>query len=57
MDTKDTLKQVACDKVDENKSELISLSRNIWENPELAYKEFKSSAILTDFLNKHNFKV
>ncbi|WP_316568606.1 M20 family metallopeptidase [Neobacillus sp. YIM B06451] len=43
--------------IEENKEEFISLSRKIWENPELGHKEFKACKWLTNELKKHNFEV
>ena len=51
------LKNVACQYIDSNRKSLIELSRQIWENPELAYEEVQSSKTLVRFLRKHNFEV
>ncbi|HEX3175280.1 MAG TPA: M20 family metallopeptidase [Methylomirabilota bacterium] len=37
--------------------ELESLSRRIHDNPELGYQEVKAAAWLSDFLDRHGFKV
>ncbi|MCI0476324.1 MAG: M20 family metallopeptidase [Anaerolineales bacterium] len=51
------LKQRAIKNVDAARDELIQLSSTIHANPELAFKEFKSSALLCDALEKHGLKV
>lgn len=38
-------------------NDLEKISRFLYENPELGHKEFKASALLADFLQKHNFTV
>ncbi|KAL1477917.1 hypothetical protein MTO96_035363, partial [Rhipicephalus appendiculatus] len=43
--------------VDQNAADLHSLSRFLWENPELALKEAKCHKWLTDFLEAREFKV
>src|SRR5213593_2812887 len=43
--------------VDRLASELETLSRQIHDHPELCYQEVKAAAWLTDFLDKHGFKV
>jgi amidohydrolase len=43
--------------IEENKDEYISLSRRIWENPELGHQEFKACEWLTNELKKHDFEV
>lgn len=42
--------------VDRSLSELAKLARYLYDNPELAYTEFKAQAILTDSLAAHGFK-
>ncbi|MBM3130132.1 MAG: M20 family metallopeptidase [Chloroflexi bacterium] len=51
------LKQRAIKNVDAARDELIQLSTTIHANPELAFKEFKSAALLSDALEKHGLKV
>lgn len=43
--------------VDENAADLHSVSRFLWENPELALQEVKGHQWLTDFLEARDFKV
>ncbi|SNS61584.1 amidohydrolase [Anaerovirgula multivorans] len=43
--------------IDHMKSELISMSDYIFDNPELAFKEVKASKILTEYLEKNGFVV
>src|SRR5919108_2154186 len=43
--------------VDRLASELETLSRQIHDHPELGYHEVKAAAWLTEFLDKHGFKV
>lgn len=43
--------------VDENAAELYSVSRFLWENPELALQEVKGHKWLTDFLEARDFNV
>lgn len=53
----DTLKQAACDAIDTAADDLAALSKDIWDNPELAYKERHAHNVLTEFLDKYGFKV
>ena len=43
--------------IDSEKENLIKLSDYIWENPELAFHEFKSSAALIAFLKERGFTI
>lgn len=43
--------------IEENKDQFISLSRRIWENPELGHQEYKACDWLTNALKEHNFEV
>ncbi len=40
---------------DNIKDEMLSLSKNIHENPELCFDEYKSSNFIKELLKKHNF--
>ncbi len=51
------LKEKASKKIDESACELLSLSTEIWNNPELNFKEFNAHKILTNFLEKEGFVV
>ena len=44
------LKQCVSAEIDARRDELIQLSTTIHANPELAFKEFKSAALLCDAL-------
>ena len=57
MTSTESLKKSACDAIDAAKQDLISTSRQIWEKPELAYKEHNSSKLLIDFLERKGFQV
>ena len=50
-------KKAACDFIDKYADDLHQLSKSIWENPELAYKEHHAHDVITEFLNKHDFSV
>src|SRR6476469_3989585 len=43
--------------LDRDKAELIAVSRDLHANPETAYKEYRSSALLAAKLEEHGFKV
>jgi amidohydrolase len=51
------LKQCVSAEIDARRDELIQLSTTIHANPELAFKEFKSAALLCDALERHGLKV
>lgn len=51
------LKQRAIKNIDAVRDELIQLSTTIHANPELAFKEFKSAALLCAALEKHGLQV
>lgn len=42
---------------EDNRDDFYKAAKAIWENPELSMQEYKSSAILTDLLEKNGFKV
>ncbi|KAL3197973.1 hypothetical protein MRX96_044552 [Rhipicephalus microplus] len=46
-----------CKAVDESASQLRQLSMDLWNNPELAFKEVKSHDLLTRFLEERGLKV
>src|SRR5690349_7353265 len=48
----DTLKADALARVDELSERLISVSKTIWENPELGLQEHKASALLCEVLEE-----
>ena len=45
------------DTIDSNATELFELSQTIWDNPELALKEYKAHEVLTNILEKNGFTV
>lgn len=51
------LKEMVIGEVDAHQSELIELSLMIHQNPELAFKEVKAAAWLTEYLESKGFKV
>ena len=53
----DHLKTTACDAIDSAKIELNTLSKSIYDHPELAYKEHFAHSLLTDFLSQNGFTV
>ena len=59
MATRDAeaLKDEACRLVDERRDEILAVSREIWENPELGLQEHKASALLCGKLDGHGIEV
>jgi len=53
----DKLKQRVVDEVDARRDELIHISDTIHANPELAFEEFESAALLTSVLEQEGFTV
>ena len=51
------MKQAITQAVDGAREELLTLSRNIHENPELGFKEFKAAAWQIEILKQHGFAV
>lgn len=51
------LKQQAMQTIDALQAELISLSHNIHDNPEISLTEYKSSAFIAEVLRKQGFEV
>ena len=47
-------KSVAADAIDKEKDELILLSNEIWQHPEICFQEHHAVATLTDFLRKRD---
>lgn len=43
--------------IDRNQESIIALADTIWDNPELAFREFKSSEAITSFLAEKGFSV
>jgi aminobenzoyl-glutamate utilization protein B len=50
-------KQEVLQWLEDNKSMFIEMSDELWENPELPWREFKASRLQADFLEKEGFKV
>lgn len=50
-------KTIATCAIEKDKEELRLLSQEIWNNPELNFKEYKAAAALTSFLERKGFKV
>lgn len=44
-------------RLDELKSQLTQMSQQIWEHPEIGYKEHFASNLLADYLEEHGFSV
>jgi len=55
--TPKSLKEIICKAVDAKKDELNQISQEIWNNPELNFKEFKAHTLLTSYLEKEGFQV
>ncbi|MGA9596965.1 MAG: amidohydrolase, partial [Acidimicrobiia bacterium] len=51
------LKQTATERFNSVESELIGISHWMYENPEIAFEEFNTSARLVDFLRGNGFEV
>ncbi|GFU16143.1 peptidase M20 domain-containing protein 2 [Nephila pilipes] len=49
--------RLVCSVIDRKKEFLNSVSRDIWNNPELAYEEFHAHDVLTDALKQYGFQV
>lgn len=43
--------------IEDKSSELLEMADYIFDNPEVAFKEFKASKLLTDYLIEHGFNV
>ena len=50
-------KSIASEVIRKNKEELKELSREIWNNPELNFEEYKSSGAIMNYLEKKGFTV
>jgi len=49
--------QLVINWLDKNQSKFIEMSDQIWQSPELAFKEFKASRLQADFLENEGFSV
>lgn len=54
---KEIMKKEAIKYIDSIREEIFQLSRYVYQNPELAYHEFKASSYITNYLESKNFKV
>lgn len=58
MDLKDCeLGRIVVDSVEKRREKLVGISKFIWENPEIGYKEYKACEILVDTLEENGFNV
>ena len=55
MSEKEVLKKRAMDAVDDLKGTLIAMSDKMYREPELGHQEFKSSQMLSKFLEEQGF--
>lgn len=44
------IKKLLCNIIDKNKKEIIDIGNDIFRNPELGFKEFRTSKLMTDYL-------
>ena len=51
------MKEIILNKIDEIKDEIIDLSMDIYNNPEIAMEEFESSKKLASYLRTKGFDV
>lgn len=51
------IKKQCLEAIDKNKDEIIKLGRDIYANPELGFKEFKSTELVSDLFEKNNIDV
>ena len=53
----DKAKQQIVETVDAAREDLLALSKNIHDNPELGFQEFKAMGFISNTLEKHGFTV
>lgn len=53
----EAVKKVVFDWFDKNEEKVIGVSKEIWDNPEVMWTEFKSSKLLADWLEENGFTV
>ena len=51
------MKNKLFDIIDSRKEQLIQMADYIFDNPEMAFEEYKASKLLTDFLKEEGFNV
>ena len=49
--------QVVIDWLDQNQSPFVEMANQIWESPELAWEEFKSSRLQAELLENEGFSI
>ena len=54
--TKEQLKQKACEAIDQNREKIVALGRSIFSEPELGYKEFKTSEKIKKAFDEMGYK-
>lgn len=54
--TKEELKKAACDAIDKNRDRIIAFGDSIFAEPELGYKEFKTSKKFRDLLDELGYE-
>ena len=52
----DKAKQQIVETVDAAREDLLALSKNIHDNPELGFQEFKAMGFISDTLEKHGLR-
>ncbi len=55
--TKDALREAVRSAIESHKDEIIEVGRHIWRNPEPGYREYKTSAYLTDKMRSLGLEV
>ncbi len=55
--TRDELKQAVCAEIDRRRDDIVGIAHTMHRNPELGYKEFKTSAMVADTLASLNLPV
>jgi amidohydrolase len=53
----ETIRQRVSDVIDQNRDQFVAVSREIWENPELGFQEFRACKLLTEPLKTSGFEV
>lgn len=51
------IKKSLCNIIDKNKEEIIDIGNDIFRNPELGFKEFRTSKLMTDYLTNIGLNV
>ena len=53
----DPIEQKIIQLIEEHREDIIQIGRSIWEYPELGYKEFRTSKLFTEFMEKFGLPV